>query len=173
MTSYIYFIQAQDNGPIKIGSTGDNPRKRMVKIQSDFPWPVRLLGAIEGTVSQEKRIHLILARWKTQGEWFEPTPIVLAAIEAALECGKSAPFDEPCAPEVDETAHPLRKWREILSLTQAEAGKRIGVDHVCVSRWERGAHLPSRKHWGRIEEATGVTSIQLINHLWEQMRVAQ
>jgi hypothetical protein len=85
-SSYIYFIQARGDGPIKIGFTADNPRRRMVKIQSDCPWPVRLLGAIEGTVSQEKQIHLVLARYKTQGEWFEPTTIVLAAVNLALEC---------------------------------------------------------------------------------------
>lgn len=172
MTSYIYFIQAQGDGPIKIGVTGDNPRKRMVKIQSDCPWPVKLLGAIEGTVSQEKQIHLVLARYKTQGEWFEPTANVLAAVQTAIECGRAAGFDDPPV-ELDESAHPLRKWREDRGLSQAECGKRIGVDHVCVSRWERGSHLPHRKHWRKIETATGITSAQLIDRLCEQMRAAQ
>ena len=103
--SYIYFIQARDNGPIKIGFTGDDPRKRMVKIQSDCPWPVQLLGAIEGTVSQEKQIHLLLSRYKAQGEWFEPHPIVVAAVNMALECGVAVSQDDFSTP-IDPNQHP-------------------------------------------------------------------
>lgn len=167
MTSYIYFIQAQGDGPIKIGVTGDNPRKRMVKIQSDCPWPVKLLGAIEGTVSQEKQIHLVLARYRTQGEWFEPTPIVLEAISTALECGRQAPFIEPVAGLGE--AHPLRKWREDRNLTQTEAGTLIGTSFVCFSRWERGTFMPHRKFWDVIERVTGISAGQIANHLCEQM----
>jgi hypothetical protein len=168
MTSYIYFIQAQDAGPIKIGSTGDNPRKRMVKIQSDCPWPVKLLGAIEGTVSQEKQIHLVLSRYKTQGEWFEADPVVLAAVATALECGVPAAFDEPVI-EIDEAAHPLRKWREERKLTQTAAGKLLGTSHVCFSRWERGAYMPHRRFWDVIERKTGIGAGLIANHLCDQM----
>lgn len=171
MTSYIYFIQAQGNGPIKIGSTGDNPRKRMVKIQSDCPWPVRLLGAIEGTVSQEKQIHLVLSRYRTQGEWFEPSEIVMAAVETALQHGRPAPFEGQQQPST--AAHPLKRWREDSGLTQTEAGKLLGTSHVCISRWETGVFVPQRRHWRKIEEVTGVTSSDLIAHCWQEMESAQ
>lgn len=173
MTSYIYFIQAQGNGPIKVGTTGDNPRKRMVKIQSDCPWPVTLIGAIEGTVSQEKQIHLVLSRFRTQGEWFEPHPVVLAAVKTALECGVQASFAETPARETDFSgAHPLRRWREERGLTQEGVGDLIGVSFVYISRWERGVFLPHRKYWEKIEGATGLSIAQFMDCL-QPMRVSQ
>lgn len=168
--SYIYFIQAQDNGPIKIGFTAHNPRKRMVKIQSDCPWPVSLLGAIEGTVSQEKQIHLVLARWRTQGEWFEPSPIVVAAVNLAIEIGVPAPFDERETEEVDESAHPLRRWRFAHNVTQEKLAELLDTIHVNVSRWERGMFVPKRKYWRAIEARTGVTPAELVGFVADLAR---
>lgn len=37
----------------------------------------------------------------------------------------------------------IRTLREALGLTQVEFGKRLGVDSMTVSRWERGAVKPS------------------------------
>src|SRR4051812_9870839 len=96
--SYIYFIQVEGDGPIKIGTTGDHPQKRLSKIQTDCPWQVKLLGTIFGSVAQEKRMHLVLAPWKMQGEWFKPHPIVVAAIESALGRGIRPDLTE-CADE--------------------------------------------------------------------------
>lgn len=147
--SYIYFIQAQDNGPIKIGFTGDNPRKRMVKIQSDCPWPVQLLGAIEGTVSQEKQIHLVLARYKTQGEWFEPHPHVVAAVNLALECGVLAPDDDA----IDfDGMNKLRAYRLSKKLSQSDLAASVGVKKSAISRIEKGKRVPSMGLVARIVE---------------------
>lgn len=60
-TSYVYFVQAGTNGPIKIGITKHNPRMRMVKIQSDCPYPIHLIGAIEGGLACERGFHKRLA----------------------------------------------------------------------------------------------------------------
>lgn len=154
MTSYIYFIQAKGDGPIKIGSTGADPRKRMVKIQSDCPWPVKLIGTIEGTVSQEKQIHLVLSRFKTQGEWFDPHPIVLAAIKEAMKCGHKVPFVKE--PKRAKYAHPLCKYRSENKLTLKAIARDVGVNHASLSRVESGNAIPS---WGlacRISKSTGI-----------------
>lgn len=172
MTSFIYFVQANGHGPIKIGTTGDNPRKRMVKIQSDCPWTVTLLGAIEGTLAQEKEIQAVLSPWCIQGEWFDPHPIVLAAVEAALECGVLAPFDQKAPSEINEGWHPLRKWRETRDLSQAETGVLIGVPPATISRWERNKFLPNRRFWKRIELVTGIDAETLAGCLQQQMMEA-
>jgi len=41
--------------------------------------------------------------------------------------------------------------REALGLTQAELGKRLGVDKMSVSRWERGVIRPSSESLGALE----------------------
>lgn len=154
MTSYIYFIQAKGDGPIKIGTTADNPRRRMVKIQSDCPWPVKLIGSIEGTVSQEKQIHLLLARYRTQGEWFEPQPIVLAAIGEALRVGRQ--IEVARVPKKPKHAHALCKFRSENNLTLRKMADRVGVTYASLSRIEGGRQLPSWALACRLAQATGL-----------------
>ena len=73
--SYIYFIQAQDDGPIKIGFTGDNPRKRMVEIQSRVVLGLfNYLAQSKARSRKKNKSILFLGRYKTNGEWFEPHP---------------------------------------------------------------------------------------------------
>lgn len=81
---YVYFIQADENGPIKIGFTADDPKRRLAQLQTGNPHCLRLLGAIGGDTARERQFHSELAAWRLQGEWFEPHATVLAAVNEAL-----------------------------------------------------------------------------------------
>lgn len=93
---FVYFIQADESGPIKIGFTADDPRRRLASLQTGNPAALRLLGAIKGTFADERRFHSDLAEWRLQGEWFQSHPTVLAMVQEALssppsvstECGQ-------------------------------------------------------------------------------------
>jgi transcriptional regulator with XRE-family HTH domain len=61
--------------------------------------------------------------------------------------------------------NPLKKWRDDRKLSQVELGDLIGVDGMTISRWERGDHLPRKRHWLKIEEATGIAPSELIDHV--------
>lgn len=61
--------------------------------------------------------------------------------------------------------HPLKTWREKQKISQPVAGKELGVDAMTVSRWERGEHLPHKKHWPTIEEKTGIAPSDLVSHI--------
>lgn len=65
----IYFVQAIDGGPIKIGYTG-NVRKRLSGLRSSNPTYLILLGVMDGDREMEKHLHGKFK--KIQGEWFEP-----------------------------------------------------------------------------------------------------
>lgn len=80
----VYFIQADENGPIKIGFTADDPKRRLSQLQTGNPSMLKLLGSVKGSSAHEKRFHATLAEWRLQGEWFQSHPTVLAAIEHAL-----------------------------------------------------------------------------------------
>lgn len=82
--AYVYFIQADENGPIKIGFTSDDPKKRLSQLQTANPATLKLLGAICGTTAKERELHTALAEWRMQGEWFQSHPTVLETIQAAL-----------------------------------------------------------------------------------------
>jgi hypothetical protein len=81
---YVYFIQADENGPIKIGFTSDDPKKRLNQLQTGNPAVLKLLGAIKGTVAREKELHARLAEWRLQGEWFQSHSTVLSTIQEAM-----------------------------------------------------------------------------------------
>jgi len=154
MTSYIYFIQVDGGGPIKIGITGHDPRQRMVKIQSDCPWPVSLIGAVEGALEDEASLHQELSAFNTQGEWFSPTLEVLAAVERTLQSRGAIQFPKKRrGPKHD---HPLCKYRSDNGLTLKDIAARVGVEHASISRIESGQQNPSMDLAARIAKATGI-----------------
>lgn len=82
--SSVYFIQADESGPIKIGFTADDPKRRLNQLQTGNASALKLLGFVRGTPADEKQLHVELAEWRLQGEWFQSHPSVLARIQAAL-----------------------------------------------------------------------------------------
>ena len=81
---YVYFIQADENGPIKIGFTSGDPQRRLNQLQTAHPAALRLIGAIKGTTAQERELHKRLSEWRLKGEWFEPHPSVMAVVQETL-----------------------------------------------------------------------------------------
>lgn len=152
--SYIYFIQVEGSGPIKIGITRHNPRQRMVKIQCDCPWPVQLLGAINGGFEEEAAIHCELKQFNIQGEWFHPTDEVISAIENALQSSASIQF--PKKKKTPKHNHPLCKYRSENGLTLKDVANMVGVEHASLSRIESGRQNPSMELAARIAKATGI-----------------
>jgi ribosome-binding protein aMBF1 (putative translation factor) len=72
--------------------------------------------------------------------------------------------------------NPLKAWRErdpAKKVPQEELAKLIGVKAMTVSRWERGSHLPNKKHWADIEKATGIAASQLVEHVKAEPEKAQ
>jgi transcriptional regulator with XRE-family HTH domain len=59
--------------------------------------------------------------------------------------------------------NPLKQWRG--ERTQEEACELLGVDAMTLSRWERGVHLPRKKHWLKIRKVTGITPARLAEAL--------
>jgi hypothetical protein len=77
----VYFIRAGANGPIKIGSA-NNVARRMNGLQTASPYPLRLLASIVGSTEDEFGLHKRFAADRLHGEWFTPSPDLLAYIES-------------------------------------------------------------------------------------------
>ncbi len=80
----VYFIHADEDGPIKIGFTSDDPMRRLSQLQTGNAATLKLLGSIKGTSAREKQFHSELSEWRLQGEWFEASPTVVGAIQEAM-----------------------------------------------------------------------------------------
>lgn len=77
---FVYFIQAGENGPIKIGMSLD-PVKRMACLQVSRNEKLRLLAVMVGGRSSEKALHQRFKNLRLSGEWFRPKKSLLAFID--------------------------------------------------------------------------------------------
>ena len=79
----IYFIQAGQNGPIKIG-VSDKPQERLEALQTAHYEELELLGVIGGGEDKEKEIHLRFSQYRMMGEWFKPEGGLLDFVHEAV-----------------------------------------------------------------------------------------
>lgn len=79
--SWVYFAQAGDNGPIKIGQTRD-VHTRIRALRAMHYEEVRLIGVIPETFIPEGRLHIEFDKHRIRGEWFRPDPEILAVAAA-------------------------------------------------------------------------------------------
>lgn len=77
----VYFIQAGEGGPVKIGYAKDFTI-RISKIQADNHEPLVALACIGGDQEVERKLHKQFWRHRIRGEWFRPADEVLAFIAA-------------------------------------------------------------------------------------------
>lgn len=77
---FIYFIQGECGGPIKIGYTTDL-LKRLKTLQTGYPDLLEVLLAFPGKPEYEKAIHKQFEEYRLNGEWFKSCPEVLARIK--------------------------------------------------------------------------------------------
>ncbi len=93
-TCYIYFIQMDKIGPIKIGTTR-NIKKRMFSLNTNSPYKLNLLCFFPGNEIFEKELHYAFAEIRLNGEWFLPHPKLLSVIEEQIYFNKRDDFVDP------------------------------------------------------------------------------
>ena len=77
----IYFIQAGDGGPIKIGLARD-AHVRAKGLQTAHYETLRIIGIVEGDFETETRLHNLFANYRLRGEWFKPCTEILDYISS-------------------------------------------------------------------------------------------
>lgn len=77
----VYFVQPEGGGPIKIGFSG-SIRSRLDAFATSCPFPLRVLGLVPGAMTLEASLHEEFRHTRIRGEWFHPTPDLLARIAA-------------------------------------------------------------------------------------------
>lgn len=83
----IYFIQAVDGGPVKIG-LAVNMQRRWYELQRTTGKELNVLGVIDGDIKVEKSLHSRFSQERVDKEWFNPSPEILKFIQESAR-----PFD--------------------------------------------------------------------------------
>lgn len=74
---FIYFIQEDDSGPIKIGKSKEDINIRLSALQVGNPRKLNLLAYFMADHWVEKGLHWLCSDHHIRGEWFEPHPDVI------------------------------------------------------------------------------------------------
>jgi hypothetical protein len=77
--SWVYFLQADGGGPVKIGRSA-NPQARVEELQQGSPVQLRLLAVCRGGHRREAELHRQFAAQRLHGEWFRPGTELLAFV---------------------------------------------------------------------------------------------
>lgn len=81
----VYFVQAEDGGPIKIG-VAKAPEKRLRELQATSPQVLRILTTVPGGTARERELHSQFAEHRLHGEWFsDECEELLSLISEAAE----------------------------------------------------------------------------------------
>jgi len=83
ITGFIYFIQGESGGPIKIGYTTDI-YQRLKNLQSGHTDVLKLLLMVPGNFEYEHGLQDYFKECRLNGEWFKPEPQLLQYIEKEL-----------------------------------------------------------------------------------------
>ena len=135
----IYFIRSQ-NGRIKIGYTA-NIAKRMADLQTAHPEPLSLIVAIPGDMSAERALHRRFMADRLEGEWFDPSPVLISYLTSLLE---EKPIGE-WPPDIDE----LRSLLAIKPLNQISEYYRIKLSELVKYSQANGLRGPGFNYWAR------------------------
>jgi hypothetical protein len=126
----VYFITCRTANAVKIGSSGD-PHLRVREIQIGCPGKVRLEAILPGSIAEEKALHRRFADHRTQGEWFNITPV----IEAMIAANPAKPKDVQGAPLSDAF---IARAAEEFGVTRPALAERMGITITELTAYEQG-----------------------------------
>lgn len=105
--STVYFVLRDSDGAIKIGVTTDL-RRRISDLRARHG-QLSVLATVEGAATREKLAHLIFADIRLDGEFFKPTPALLAFVK---QYGTPPPRVDDDATGAGPTSARSRPWIE-------------------------------------------------------------
>ena len=70
--TFIYFVQQDKGGPIKIG-VSQEPAARLSQLQVGNPDSLNLLATVLSDTKTEQQLHQVFSKDSIRGEWFRPS----------------------------------------------------------------------------------------------------
>lgn len=164
----VYFIQAGDDGPVKIGYTS-NVKRRLGSLQCGHYQKLKVIREINGDKRAEKRLHKICAGSHVRGEWFnfsEDILIVDPGVEPPIKAPTKKAVRVPTKLEIylreQETTQPTNAMHgRILAIEARLTAIDSNMTALCakaeitrstVTRWKSGCTYPLIKLYDKLLE---------------------
>jgi hypothetical protein len=112
---FVYFIQAEANGYIKIGWTDGHPSFRLKTLETAAPCLLVSLGAVRGDSGLERDLHNLFGHLRSHGEWFRPGQELLAFIQKKAKPWPAKGSYETDPPGEDEWRKRQQRWMSDMS----------------------------------------------------------
>lgn len=92
----VYFIQAGEHGPVKIGRTSYEPASRLSSLQTGNAIKLTIIGTCdESEEYSEKDLHRLLSMDRIRGEWFFATDQLYDYVRMLCDDCALPPIDAP------------------------------------------------------------------------------
>lgn len=150
----VYFIQATDGGPIKIGATSHLKERLAALSRRAAGQRLRILATLKGHIPEEKKVHRRFAHLRGWGEWFEPGEDLLQFI---------ADYGTPWDGQDEPVARCMKVWLDPHVADSCEAmayyrGKTVGeyISETIREIAERECKIEGRLFWKRHMEEQGL-----------------
>lgn len=97
--SFVYFVWCE--GFVKIGRTLDI-KERLSDLRTGNPFPITVLGVIEGTKKLESQLHKKYRNQKVHGEWFNLTEDQLRELQDSFVIDRGNYLVQDGKPEIGD-----------------------------------------------------------------------
>lgn len=158
MSGFVYFMQAGEDGAIKIGFSASSVAARMQGNQVGCPHTLTLLGVIPGDVALERRWHKVFRACRLRGEWFSPNRRLLDAI------ARHARPPEIVIPEKPTDLTPLQDLAWIIDLKwrrRREFAQEVGLSEPYLCQILSGSKPISQIPFGTIVRLADVAGFSV------------
>ena len=138
----IYFIQAGENKPIKIGWT-DSIERRIGKLQAANYEKLKILHLFEGDRESEKIFHKFAKDYRIRGEWFNSNVLKDSKIANIVKSKKEIKIK----PKVKlikksiKSSMDVKKEREARGWSQELLAVKCNVSKQSLNDWEKGGNI--------------------------------
>lgn len=138
MKTFVYFVQPVNGGPVKIG-VSKHPQSRLSSLMSWSPFRLRLLATAPGDEVSEGQLHHRFAKDRLHGEWFRPSPDLMALVEETAQTGRiEGLLTDDAGVKWQPGYHVASALPEVLercSATVADLAAHCGLDAGSLNHW--------------------------------------
>lgn len=139
----IYFIQAIDGGPIKIGKTIDI-KMRLYQLSRKYKKDLRVLGVIDGYTEKEDELHFRFWPLHLGYEWFTPSQELLDLISSEAKSPETLKEELRKLPIEDSSFQPT-PYKDLTIDDYLMAGEVAEIFEVIprtLNRWIKSGYFP-------------------------------